>query len=693
MLIEELIRLGQPLLEGDGDPQQVLRLITGVEDERVKNFYRHVFVVEIPTEGKGQPRALPMQQFGDVDADGDFQVDQQRAVGAPFVLPSGGNPLNPQGRYGLPVYPCYDPHLQAFRNSADGVLSFLGGRLERTSSFSISVEMVKQLAQVIHEGIAKTNFGNEKKILGVLILARCGPEDFYTVVPGGRSDRIGQTKDDRAIVPNYPRIIEAVWAAKVDEGREAGARIGECSFTRAEGEVVSAYCKAWPWAFPTWTCPLPNGGDERMLVEGIGVSPLTYRALTLGACAFNKLTRRFSFLVVPEIFSPANTRTGKDLAQRRNVSDLPGVYGSAFLLPVQDSTLDDLDQRREFTRGIRAMLDADPDDPTMAGRYMTAVTGFDVMLPDDMTNDFHLTLVYFSGDYTRGDVHLRACIQDVIPSTIRTLRDLGQDEARQAIALLRLLMPAMSEKQGAYLARCYESVPYLLARAYGGAYLWQQLETILHRRPLEVRRVTTNVARRLQSLVPQWPDSRYAVFDEVGFYLNFLHFQGRANQELAHHQEDHAMPMRHWKELLQIVDKGPVQDLALTDPAELGFACGALIKRFSRPYYVAMKGSKRDADYIRDRVTTFGTDLRPAAVYEKGLRMILELPNRLKTLKRNRDLEERAGAAIVAFQQLRDRVEKDKDGFITAFWAGYALQGYDRPIKPKTKTKQPITQV
>ena len=42
MLIEELIRLGRPLLEDNSDPQQVLRLITGVEDERVKNFYRHV---------------------------------------------------------------------------------------------------------------------------------------------------------------------------------------------------------------------------------------------------------------------------------------------------------------------------------------------------------------------------------------------------------------------------------------------------------------------------------------------------------------------------------------------------------------------------------------------------------------------------------------------------------------------------
>src|SRR5436309_12684046 len=42
------------LVEDSTDPQEVLRLITGVEDERVKNFFRHVFVVQWPKEG-GEP--------------------------------------------------------------------------------------------------------------------------------------------------------------------------------------------------------------------------------------------------------------------------------------------------------------------------------------------------------------------------------------------------------------------------------------------------------------------------------------------------------------------------------------------------------------------------------------------------------------------------------------------------------------
>ena len=75
------------------------------------------------------------------------------------------------------------------------------------------------------------------------------------------------------------------------------------------------------------------------------------------------------------------------------------------------------------------MLDAKPDDPTVADRYLTVVTGFDVLLPEETTDDFRLTLIYYSGDYSRGDIHLRAYIQDVIPSTLRTLRNIAQNEA------------------------------------------------------------------------------------------------------------------------------------------------------------------------------------------------------------------------------------------------------------------------
>jgi hypothetical protein len=684
MLIDDLIRVGRPLLKSeDFAPEDVLRLITGIEDERAKNFYQHVFVVEVPTDEGQPPRVLPIQQFGEmvrVEGKEKFEVALSQAEGAPFVLPSGGNPVHPQGRY-LPVYPCYERHILDFRESAQAVKQFLTGRLERTVGFSLSNNMVDAIASALHEALRIAKIGDEKKALGVLILARVEPGGYYTTQQGVSPHCIGKTADGLSIVPNFARILEGFWEAKHAEGKEAGSRAGLCSFSGNEGELVSAYCKAWPWAFPTWSCPLPLGGDERMMVESVALGPETYRALTLGACVFNRLTRPVDRLqVLPELFSPADTRAGKDQAQRRR--ELTAINGSGLLLPIQDKDLANPEGRRVFVEGIRFMLDHKDQrrDQTMADRYITAVTGFDMMLPRGLDQQgYRLTLIYFSGESSRGDVHLRAYIQDVVPSTLALLRDLARSEAKRAMELLRVL--GKSEKQIPYYSGRYQSIPYLLARAYGGAYLWQQLEHVLHRKRLDPRRAIANAARRMQSLTPRWPDSRLDLFEEVGFYLSFLQVLSRANRELAGFHEE--SPVRPWKELLDTIDKSPVGELQLAEPAEIGFACGALIKRFSGSYYMAKKSTKANADFVRDQMMTFGSDLRVADIHDKGLRSILELPNKLPSLKHNRDLAERAGAMIAAFQQNREPILRDKDSFLAAFWAGFALEGHDRPRKPK----------
>ncbi len=189
-----------------------------------------------------------------------------------------------------------------------------------------------------------------------------------------------------------------------------------------------------------------------MMVESVALGPETYRALALGACVFNRLTRPVDRLrVLPELFSPADTRVGKDQAQRRR--ELTAIYGSGLLLPIQDRDLNDPDGRYGFVRGIRFMLDRKDrkKDQTMADRFMTAVTGFDMMLPPDLDQQgYRLMLVYFSGEFSRGDVHLRAYIHDVVPSTLGRLRDMARDEAKRAMEMFRIL--GKSEKQIPYYA-------------------------------------------------------------------------------------------------------------------------------------------------------------------------------------------------------------------------------------------------
>jgi hypothetical protein len=685
MLIEDLIRLGRPLLDGDMKPAELLSLITDAADVRVKNFYRNVFVVVL--ESNAEPHMLARQVLGNPTDDGDFEVNVTKALGIPITLPSGGNPLNPQGRYGVPAYPLYDPHIKSFTESSEQVKSFLDSRIERTPELVLNEEQRQSIALAIHEQV-KTTALDPKKNLGVLVLAQCSDSSFFTCAKGKRADSLGQLPDGRVIVPDHKKILAAILDAKVEEGREAGVRTGACSITGEGEEAVSAYCKAWPWAFPTWTCPLPDGGDEAKIVEGIGVSPTSYRALTVGASVFNRLTKRVDHVVIPEIFSPANSRPGKEQAQRRSLNDLPSIYGSAFLLPLLDRSLDDPDQRFEFVRGLRQMLAADPHDTKQAERYLTGVFGFEAFLPTEFEkenqDEYRLTLVYFSGEYTRGDVKLRAFIQDVVPSMLGRLRTIGKSEAVASLTLLTQLLQGMSVNQRSWYAQRYSSAPWLLTRAYGGAYLWSQLETLLQGRKLDSGRVQSSLARRLESLVPTWPKSRLAIVDEIGFYLNFLRFLGRVNREVAGVSEDESMAIQHWKELLQEVEHGPLDGLLAGEraAAELGFACGALIRRFSNKYYVKMRG-----DYLRDRVLTFGSDLRPAAVLDRGLKLILELPGRLKELKRNPKFEERVGAVINACQRRRDVIDTNKDEFMTAFWSGYAVQGFDRQPKPKSPAK------
>src|SRR5262249_4805717 len=116
MLIEDLIRLGRPVLESGLEPREVLRLITDAAGDRVKNFYRHVIVVELPPEGTDlDPAVLPVQNWQTEQQvvgkkKPEIDVDVERALGTPFTIPSGGNVEHAQGWYGLPVYPVWDLH-------------------------------------------------------------------------------------------------------------------------------------------------------------------------------------------------------------------------------------------------------------------------------------------------------------------------------------------------------------------------------------------------------------------------------------------------------------------------------------------------------------------------------------------------------------------------------------------------------
>lgn len=702
MLIEEFYRLGRALLMCEPEPARLLELVTDVGEDTVKNFYRNVFVVELPRDGQGDP-SVCYQVFGSVQDTDDFVTDVDRAVGIPFSLPTGGNPLQPQGRYGLPVYPCYDPHLRGFQQSVEEVSSFLAGRLVRTPGLAIGPDLLQAVARRIHECVRGRSFG-KKKVLGVVALADCREGECYSLASGAAPDRIGVTADGQSIVPNYPRILDAVLAARVEEGRGAGEKSGRCTFSGEEGALVSAYCKAWPWALPTWTCPLPRGGDAESLIESVALAPASYRALTIGACVFDKLTRPLARVVVHELFSPADTRGGKDQAQRRKPSDLPSVRGSVLLAPVHDR-IPSAEDERDFAEGVWAMLRPRDSRRTQACRYLETVTGFDSVIPEGLPDDdFRLTLVYFSGEVSRGDVHLRATIDDVVPNTLGRLCDLSRELAVSGLGLAARILPRMSEKQRAYLGACYASVPYLLARAYGGGHLWRQLERVLHRQPLGARAIIANAARRMESLLSRWPDGHFPMLDEVAFLLHVRTFTERVNRDLAEQpDEDPFMPTRDWRELIEAYLRRPVQEMHFLTPAELGFACGLLVRRFGGWYRFVLGADK---DYLRDRVLTFGASLSPHQVWTRAINGICDTAPKYDRLRdmversplghwnkderhgRFGDFRQRLSAVQSELERRQDDLVRHRDDFMTGFWSGYGLLDHDRNREPK-QTAEP----
>ncbi|MDZ7393806.1 MAG: hypothetical protein ONB25_13015 [candidate division KSB1 bacterium] len=693
MLIEDLIRVGRPLLAGGMRAKEILQIISDVRDERVKNFYRHVFVAELPPPGeRGRPVALPVQVWGQESVQGkqkDFTVDLTRALSAPFVYPTGGNPLNPQGSYGVPVYPAWlvrqDKKTGAWRSfcEREEVYRFLRGRIERTPSLRLNEATLHQLAEVLADEIRRSGVPEAEKTLGIIVLVQPnGAQSAYTYADHPTEDSLGPSLlyPGRHIVANYDALLEQAWQGKVAEGAEIGEKQGLCSVCGSEGRVIAPYCKSWPWALPEWNCPLPHAGKETHWIEGVALCEHCSRALTLGARVFGQMVRPLHAEVTRELFSPVADAEGRRLQRRGDLQRLTIINGSGFLLPLSDTFLADPALAAAYSHNLASMLARPKKEGPFAEQYMETVIGFDLFLPEEVdATEFRLTLVYFHGDYVRGDVHVRAIIQDVIPSTLRALRRIATkscDRAWEAVLAL------LGEERARTRRQNYASVPYLLARGFGGPFLWDCLQTVLRRAPLDVSRPVRYAAARMNSLAHRLPDTSSLIKEEVAFFLTLLAFADEYNSWRKIETPEHSgyfesnterrgnMSMRDWKELLAMLEQQPVASISFASPAELGFACGVFLRQFGRWYYNAT-----GKDLLKHRVMTYGTDLTPELVWKRGLVKLFDVEARYPTIHVSNDFRQRVGVTLASFEQMEDQVKKDRDGFMSAFWAGYSLQG------------------
>lgn len=670
MLIEGLIRMGRPLLKRGGSPAEVIRQITDIENEGGVNFWQNVLLVEIDVEhqrfavhppmawGDWHEERTETRRGGRKKAKARFLPHGDRIVAAPFVLPKGGNPIKPQGCYGIPVYLMYDKHFKELGGNADGVRAFLDKRLSRTQLWR-GVVRPEALATPIAE-VLQTLANEADKLYGLMVLAEVGgggpyvyaerPDDGYPWVANSR------LRPGVCICASLATIQEAAWQAKLAEGMEKGElNDGLCVSCGGRGPVVSIANQAWPLFAFEWRAPLPSELSEEELVYGVALCHSCYRALTLGGqFCFSTGSRRLPAWMTRELFAPVMSRGGD--AQRQVRQD---VYAGLIITPLEDL---DEETEHQFAQG----LDAFRQKAVYLGRGLPLdqVLGLEqTVLPEGLTESrFRLTVLYYSGEVARKNVHLLAVIEDVTPSVAQTVHDL-LDELEPVVAEA---CDALQLQMEQYVKRM-TSLPSLLATAYGYGYVWQALGRILHRQPIALEPMIRHVALRMQECAAHWlqDEARWAMREEVLRYLVFRAFWQAYMNTVAKREREVPL-LRPWPELLEELKRGGVGFDQSID--ELGFAAGYLVRQFSRWYWSVTKGK----DYLAHRVMTFGSRLTPDVIWRRAILPMPEYAVRVG-INLSGSFKRQHGAWLLAYRQWQQEAQKERDAFLAAFWAGYHL--------------------
>lgn len=672
MIAEQLIRSGQAFMQGMSSPKLLLKLVSDSDNDKAKNFWQHVLIVEVDPKTQQILVHQPQSWGSWLKPEGskkDIFVPDQRISMAPIFLPSGGNPLHAQGFYGLPIYPIYEKHWLAFAKNPKGVCDFLKPRLKKTAHIDLSELLIEQICSQIH-AVAKA-FKGDDKALGVMVIGIVEENGAFKFLLNNTDISLSPSR----LLPNYniyanvELMLERISEAKAKEGAGKGQlKEGICAFTGQRGSVISGYNKAWPWFTTTWKAPFPNTFGDSDHVHRMAFSPEAYRYLTVGAAIFGKLTKELDYNLNKQLFAPVDSAVGRDNAAKGQAKSK--VFGSLIVTPLLDQTNLTKEIKENFASGLRRRIDAGKGSRG-AKQFLSNLLGYEdtLSLPiddvfgceDDLptnlfTDEFRLTSVYFSGDLSRADIHLQAVIEDIVPSVLKSVNELLEQTSDWSSQFY-------SDNQD-WLRQHMKSLPYLLVQAYGPGFLWQSLARVLHGEALSWQPVVRGIAHRCRELSHSLKNNHLELGNEAILYATFRYFYMLYHQTFSLERRT----MRPWQTLVENISNTPLQDIQFQDVEELGFSAGCLIRRFSAQYYMAAD----EKDYLQHRVMTFGSDLTPDVIYRRALGKLPEYAARVDA-HLNDDFRQRLGIWLSSYPAMKDKVKKNSDEFMAAFWAGYML--------------------
>jgi len=569
----------------------------------------------------------------------------------------------------------FDRHFQWLGDPSEFANSFLLPRLRSTVSYRSAseherVQFAAIVSQAMSAEVARKPSGDKR--LGILMIFDPRLDVFAY---GGRRDETGEhlwigesmLEPGKHLHLKGDIALQLVSEARFLEASELGREKHAIStFTnRKSDEVVAVYNRSWLWLSPTWDLPKSIYWKDNEWTKGVKIDRKSYEAFLNGAQLIKQLTRPLSNAVLKEIFSPI---TNAEARSRPDKGNFERIYGAPMIVPL-------LDRGYEISFNmIESMLREQEVRGRPADLHLSTIGGIelDIEFPESADPDeFRLVLLYYSGELSRGDVHIRALIEDVIPSVARKL-DLIVRELKDAV------VPEVQSKFEASgeISYRYENLLTLFGNAYGPGYVWSALRDALHGRQLYADRIVRATAAKLTELAKK--EDTWGMKKELTFLVIFLSFLDMYNESIRNETGKGEDLLSQWDELMRKYHDGELREEDLDSPEKLGFVTGLLMRQFHNAFW-----AKTEKDFLKSRVLQFGNKLTPDMIWKDGVLRCKELAIKW-SFNPGKMFDPNYAVVCLAFDRARQEnwlTEKFYE-FLNMFWAGYLL--YKNPKKEES---------
>jgi hypothetical protein len=654
MLAEDIIRIGRPIANSALSNEMRIRWLTDVDNEVCKNFFQNVFLVEI----LGESVAFHYLQVGSENGDR-FEVDQMRNTAFPIIYPNGGNPLRAQGIYPVPVYLMYNDHIKGMGHPQQFASEVIFPRLKKTVCYrQARDEHLRTLAQKVADVLSQhsSQFIVKEKQLGILyIFDSAIPvfQRFSDKKAGKQFLWIAESKIETNIhlFLNSDVALEGIIEARFSEAKELGyKKRGVSTFTNhGEEELVSIYNKSWLWLSPTWDLPKSIYWEDDEWTNGIKVDRASYEAFLYGTQFLKQITVPISQAILKEMFSPVMSAEAK---KNMKSTSFEPIYGVPMVVPLISG-----DSQQLYQKYSRILKRTDLSDSDL---HLEILAGINRTIPR-FTDDHRINLLYYSGDLSRGNMHIRMMIPDIVPSVAEMIQSIVREVNSIDLYDIRRWFSDSNEQPN----NRTRSLPSLISNAFGPAYVWSVLLMVFHKQPLRLERLFRATSRKLTEMANK--EDHWGMVDELVFHYTFLSFYEKYSNIFSLSQE-RVNTLDEWNRLLTKYRDGTISLEDLQTAEQLGFVTGLLLKQFSNSY----RFKTGQEDFVRHRVMKFGTQLRPEMIWKSGVLRCKELKEQWD-MNLASNFEKCLAVILLAFIEADNKkiLTREKDRFMTTFWSGY----------------------